>query len=124
MKLYDNESYLLRNTITEIIANIIRKVLNGDSEENVQNKEKFIMIILKRIHEKKPHARTYALKVLTQLVSENIVPKDRLLTMLKAGVDRLRDTSVLTRKRAILLIYSVLKVYQSTYNKDSNFLTE
>jgi condensin complex subunit 1 len=124
IKLYDSESYLLRNAITDIMANIIRKVLNGDSEDKIKNKDKFIMTILQRIHDKNSHARAYVLNVLAQLVADNIVPKGRLLMMLEAGVDRLRDVSVLTRKRAVLLIYSVLKVYQFIYSKDSNFRTE
>jgi|JI61114C2RNA_FD_contig_101_468484_length_3691_multi_2_in_0_out_0_1 flagellar biosynthesis chaperone FliJ len=124
IKLYDSESYLLRNAITDIMANIIRKVLSGDSEEKVKNRDKFIMTLLQRIHDKNSHARAYVLNVLAQLVADNIVPKQRLIMMLKAGVDRLRDASVLTRKRAVLLIYSVLKVYQFIYSKDSNFRTQ
>ena len=32
IRLYDNESYYLRNAITDILANIIRKVLVNDTE--------------------------------------------------------------------------------------------
>lgn len=77
-----------------------------------------------RIHDKNSHARAYVLNILAQLVADNIVPKAMLIVMLRAGVDRLKDTSVNTRKRAVLLIYSVLKVYQFIYSRDSNFRTQ
>lgn len=100
------------------MANIIRQVLKGDSEDKIKNRDKFIVTLLQRIHDKNSHARAYVMNVLAQLVADNIVPKARLIMMLNAGVDRLKDVSVLTRKRAVLLIYNVLKVYQYIYGKD------
>lgn len=38
IKLYDSESYLMRNAITDIMANIIRKVLSGESEDKIKNR--------------------------------------------------------------------------------------
>lgn len=81
------------------------------------------MTLLTRIHDKNSHARTFVLNILGQLVSDNIAPKNRLIYMLKAGVDRLKDIGVLTRKRAVTLIYNVLKVYQYIYSKNSTFRT-
>lgn len=116
----------MRNAITDILANIIRKVLSsntGETEDMAKNKDKYFGILLQRIHDKNSHARSYILNVLAQLVSENKAPKNRLIHLLKAGVDRLRDVGVLTRKRAVILIYSVLKMYQYVYSKESQFKT-
>lgn len=76
------------------------------------------MTILTRINDKSSHARTYNLNILAQLVGENIAPRNRLIYMLKGGVERLRDVGVMTRKRAVALIYNVLKVYQYIYAKN------
>ncbi len=67
IKLYEHESYLLRNAISDILFNIIRNVLNIETEENKKAKERFITTLLQRIYDKNSHCRTYVINILMTL---------------------------------------------------------
>ncbi|KRX03620.1 Armadillo-type fold [Pseudocohnilembus persalinus] len=120
IKLYDNESYHLRNAISEIIGRIIKLVLthqNGQEEDennadnHLKQKKKLLDTLISRIYDKHAFCRSAVLQVLSDLCEENTIPVDYLQHLLRSGCDRIKDVSANVRKRAIYLITMVIKYY-------------
>ena len=108
IKLYEHESYLLRNAISDILFNIIRNVLNIETEENKKAKERFITTLLQRIYDKNSHCRTHVIYILMTLAQEKLVPRKYMTLFLKAGIDRVKDSSINVRKKALQLINTII----------------
>ena len=73
-------------------------------------KEKFISTLLQRIHDKSSFSRCHILSILTTLSTERLIPRKYMLLFLKAGIDRVKDQSVNTRRKAIQLISQVIDI--------------
>jgi hypothetical protein len=71
-------------------------------------REKFITTLLQRIYDKSSFCRCHVLGILAQLTTDKIIPKKYLILFLKAGIDRVKDQSINTRKRALQLINVVI----------------
>lgn len=71
-------------------------------------KEKFITTLLQRIYDKSSFCRSHVLGILAQLTTDKIIPNKYLILFLKAGIDRVKDQSINTRKRALQLINAVI----------------
>lgn len=75
-------------------------------------KKKLLDTLITRIFDKHAYCRSCVLGVLGDLCSENVVPKDYLMPILKCGCDRMKDASAHVRKKAITLLYMVMKYYR------------
>ena len=101
----------MRNAISEIISNIIKKHLisNDEDTENVEHhdkaRKKLIDTLLTRIYDKNSFCRSHVLFIFSDLCENNVIPKEYLMTLLKFACDRMKDTSVFVRKRTIILLY-------------------
>ena len=71
-------------------------------------KEKFITTLLQRIYDKSSFCRSHVLGILSQLATDKVVPKKYLILFLKAGIDRVKDQTINTRRRALQLINAVI----------------
>lgn len=72
-------------------------------------REKFINTLIQRIYDKSSFCRWHVLGILNDLTVGRVVPKKYTILFLKAGVDRIKDTSVNTRKKALQLINTVIE---------------
>jgi len=131
--LYDSEAYLLRNALTDIIAEIIKKVLTVKESEDddfdskdakLKAKTKMLDRLVKRVTDKHAYSRMHIMKVFIDLCSSNVVPKEYLQVLLRSACDRIKDVSANVRKKAIELLNEVVKIYFSIYveNKERGFL--
>ncbi len=83
------------------MMNIIKFVVNSDTEENKKSKDKFITTLLQRIYDKNSFCRSYVLGILAHLAEENVVTKKHLTLFLKAWIDSIKDESIICRKIAL-----------------------
>lgn len=92
MQLFDSESYVLRQSITIILGNIIKLVLTESQEQDSatisQNKRKLLDILMKRLYDKNSYCRGTALDVLSMLFNENSIPIEFLHPILKQCCER------------------------------------
>lgn len=105
IRLYQHESYHLRNAISDILMNILLQ-LQDESMEKAR--EKFLNTLLQRIYDKSSFCRWHVLGILNQLAIERAVPNRYIVLFLKAGADRIKDHSVNTRKKALQLINTII----------------
>ena len=108
LRLYEHESYHLRNAISDILFNILRNVKEDEEERASKSRENYINILVQRIYDKSSFCRWHVLGILNQLSLEKIVPRKYIIIFLKAGVDRIKDSSINTRKKAIQLINTII----------------
>ena len=73
-----------------------------------ESREKFITTFLQRIYDKHSFCRSHVLGTLTQLASDKLVEKKYLLLLLKAGIDRVKDQSIIVRKKALQLLNATI----------------
>jgi hypothetical protein len=90
--LFDSESYVLRQTITIILGNIVKLVLtesqDTDSATINQNKRKLLDILMKRLYDKNSYCRGTTVDVLSMLFNENSIPIEFLHPILKNCCER------------------------------------
>lgn len=72
-------------------------------------RDKFINTLIQRIYDKSSFCRWHVLGILNTLTVEKVVAKKYTVMFLKAGVDRIKDHSVNTRKKALQLINTVIE---------------
>lgn len=138
MALYDSEAYLLRNALSEIIANIIQKVLTNLDKEDDSNfqenhlnmKKKLLERLIQRVYDKHAFCRSHSLGLLANLCENNTIPRDFLMEVFKKACDRIKDVSANVRKRAIQLLtitvqyYYVIFVESQKQMNSKKFLTK
>jgi hypothetical protein len=92
------------------MLNILRHVMQAEEAEETyrEAKEKFVTTLLQRIYDKSSFCRSHILGILAQLASDKLVPRKYLILFMKAGIDRVKDQSVNTRRRALQLINAVV----------------
>lgn len=71
-------------------------------------RDKFINTLVQRIYDKSSFCRWHVLGIFNTLAVEKAVPKRYLVMFLKAGVDRIKDVSINTRKKALQLINTII----------------
>ncbi len=130
ISLFNCESYVIRNSLIEIIANIIIILLSRvddipDTEirsNYIRSKEKFIEIIFDRIYDKNSFCRSKVLGTFERLCENNSITYHNYLKLLTETSKRLKDDKSQVRKRAISLINRIIRNYASIYKTES-FLT-
>ncbi len=89
MQLYDSESYLMRNTVSDILYNISKNLLTKDinhldeTQLNSYNKNKlhYINILINRLTDKNSLARNHTLHIFINFINNNLIPSHILLTV-------------------------------------------
>lgn len=128
--LFNCESYVIRNSLVEIIMNIIVLLLSRvddipDAEirtNYMRSKEKFIEILFDRIYDKNSFCRSKVLGTFEKLCECNTVTYHNYLKLLTETSKRLKDDKSQVRKRALALISRIIRNYAAIY-KSETFLT-
>jgi condensin complex subunit 1 len=123
LKLFDSESYLIRNSIIEIISNIIINLLckledvsDIDMKNNyLKAKDNFIDILFQRIYDKNGYCRGKVLQIFEKLCENNALNVESYFKLLEASSERLKDDKSNVRKRAISLIGRIITMYSLIY---------
>ena len=126
ISLFDHEAYVIRNTLIDIIGNLIVELLcNTDevSDVDVRNnymktKEKFTDILFDRIYDKNSFCRSKVLQVFEKLGENNTISVVNYLKLLKEASGRLKDEKSNVRKRAISLISRIIIIYSTIFKND------
>ena len=113
----------MRNSLNEIISNIIKKVLTTVEDEsdmnNLENhnamKKKLLDKLLLRVYDKHAFCRSHILGILSGLCEGNTVPRDYLFDIFKKACDRIKDVSAHVRKKAIQLLMITMQYYFAIY---------
>ncbi|KAL4489279.1 hypothetical protein ABPG72_006343 [Tetrahymena utriculariae] len=136
LTLFDSESYLMRNTVCEILGNILKNVLTAQNEEDeefilneeskIKQKEKLLDRLIDRVYDKHAYSRAQVLTILADLCENNAIPPQFLPQILKAAISRTRDVGAIVRRKALQLISRVVNYYVYIYqtNKDGKFITK
>jgi len=128
--LFNCESYVIRNSLVEIIMNIIILLLSRvddipDAEirtNYLRSKEKFIEILFDRIYDKNSFCRSKVLGTFEKLCECNTVTYHNYLKLLSETSKRLKDDKSQVRKRALALISRIIRNYAAIYRSET-FLT-
>lgn len=113
----------MRNSLNEVISNIIKKVLTTVEDEsdmsNLENhnvmKKKLLDKLILRVYDKHAFCRSHILGILSNLCEENTIPRDYLFDIFKKACDRIKDVSAHVRKKAIQLLTITMKYYYVIY---------
>jgi condensin complex subunit 1 len=130
IKLFSSESYTIRNTLVEVLANVIIHVLCNlddinevDTRNNyLKTKEKFIDILFDRIYDKSGYCRSKVLYIFEKLCESNTISVHNYLRLLKEACGRLKDEKAQVRKRALALINKIICIYSKIFRTE-RFLT-
>ncbi len=130
LRLFDSESYVIRNTLVEVICNVIINILCNlddiaevDTRNNyLKTKEKFIDILFDRIYDKSGFCRSKVLHIFERLCDNNTISVSNYNRLLKEASGRLKDEKAHVRKRAISLVSKIIVVYAAIFKND-RFLT-
>jgi len=128
--LFNCESYVIRNSLVEIISNIIILLLSrvddipeAEIRTNfTRSKEKFIEMLFERIYDKNSFCRSKVLGIFEKLCENNSITYYKYLNLLTETSKRLKDDKSQVRKRALSLINRIIRNYASIY-KSETFLT-
>jgi len=126
ISLFDHEAYIVRNTLMEIIGNLIVELLCNLDEVNdvevrnnyLKTKEKFTDILFDRIYDKNSFCRSKVLQIFEKLGENNTISVVNYLKLLKEASGRLRDEKSGVRKRAISLISRIIIIYSTIFKND------
>lgn len=133
--LYESDSYLLRNGLTDVIGEIIKKVLTSkegededldNKESRIKQKTRLLDKLVKRINDKHAFARAHVFKIFIDLCTSNVVPKEYLSVLLRCACERIQDVSANVRKKAIELLNVLVGMYYGIFveNKERGFLSK
>ncbi len=130
LRLFDSESYVIRNTLVEVICNVVINILCNlddipevDTRNNyLKTKEKFIDILFDRIYDKSGFCRSKVLHIFERLCDNNTISVSNYNRLLKEASGRLKDEKAHVRKRAISLVSKIIVVYAAIFKND-RFLT-
>ena len=128
--LLDCDDYILRNSIIEVIGNIIVNFLcNLDHIDDVEtrnnhlkNKEMFIEFLFKRVYDKSSFSRAKVLQTFEKLCNNNTISATNYIKLLNIAAGRLRDEKSIVRKKALCLIGKIILIYSVIFQTDK-FLT-
>ncbi len=117
--LLDCDDYMLRNSIIEVIGNIIVNYLcNLDNIDDVEtrnnhlkNKELFIEFLLKRVYDKSSFSRAKVLQTFEKLCDNNTISASNYINLLNIAAGRLKDEKSIVRKKALSLIGKIIMIY-------------
>ena len=126
LQLFDSESYVIRNSLVDVITNIIINLLcklDDINEVDVRNnylkaKENFIDILFRRIYDKSSYCRAKILQDFEILCDNNTISVQSYLQLLNETSGRLHDEKSIVRKRAISLIKKIITMYSVMFKCD------
>lgn len=130
IKLYDSKSYIIRNSISEMIGGVIIDCLSKTVEviesadtrnEYYKAKQKFIDILFKRLYDENCFCRNKVLQVCERLCDCNALGIEEYLILMKEATIRVKDERAQVRKRAIELLEKVIKIFASLFKCDGHF---
>lgn len=127
---YDLDSYLVRNTLTEMLTNIIISILTNNTEELDQDtkanyyktKAGFINMLFERIYDKSPFCRKNSLQSFLKLIENNCLEYEHYKRLIVEAYSRLEDEKSSVRKIALQLCNSLIKIYPSLF-KQTHYLS-
>ena len=126
LQLFDSESYVIRNSLVDVITNVIINLLcklDDINEVDVRNnylkaKENFIDILFRRIYDKSSYCRAKILQDFEILCDNNTISVQSYLQLLNETSGRLHDEKSIVRKRAISLIKKIITMYSVMFKCD------
>ena len=106
----DEDSYLMRNAILNILGQLIVKKLSGNqmTTEERERRDEFLDLLQDHIFDNTGWTRSSALKEWTKICIANAIPITRQENLLKIVVGRLRDKSCYVRKAAVQFLTQFL----------------
>lgn len=127
---YDLDSYLVRNTLTEMLTNIIINILTNNTDELDQDtkanyyktKTGFINMLFERIYDKSPFCRKNSLQSFLKLIENNCLEYEHYKRLIVEAYSRLEDEKSSVRKIALQLCNSLIKIYPSLF-KQTHYLS-
>ena len=126
IQLFDSESYVIRNSLVEVMGNVIINILcdlddisDVETRNNyLKTKEKFIDILFDRIYDKSGFCRSKVLAIFEKLCENNAISVPTYLRLLNETSGRLKDEKSQVRKRAISLIGRIISMYAVIFKCD------
>lgn len=105
------QSYVLRNTVLQIMGDTITSELSAEqlSDELKEIRDEFLEDLHNHILDVSAHVRSKSLQIWSHLRAENSVPLIWQHRVLLAAAERLDDRATLVRKNAVLLIKAFLE---------------
>lgn len=120
---YEVDSYMVRNTLTELITNMILFIisLTAENEDTMEHhkktKQNFIVMLFERIYDKSSHCRKTVLQCFAKLVENNCLEYPDYLKLIKEAYLRLQDEKSSVRKIALSLCNSLIGIYPSLFKQ-------
>lgn len=120
---YEVDSYMVRNTLTELITNMILFIitLTAENEDTMEHhkktKQNFIVMLFERIYDKSSHCRKTVLTCFAKLVENNCLEYPDYLKLIKEAYLRLQDEKSSVRKIALSLCNSLIGIYPSLFKQ-------
>lgn len=131
--LYDSESYVLRNSISDIIKNVIINEISANNQHTPNTEENDIVIevdenkieklfacLEMRLYDKHAYARLHTLDIISELVERNLLPYNLLKVFLSKSIEKIKDISAFVRKKALQLVQRIIISYQMIYTTDKS----
>jgi condensin complex subunit 1 len=134
----DSESYNLRSAIVNTIAVLLEFMGKNEIEHNNQQQQQsstgtvnaddyapldtsksrdaLLQILHERIYDISSYTRAAALKAWIRLVLSETLPKEALLPVTEAAIDRLQDKTVVVRKQSMQVCIEIMQVVRLMHN--------
>lgn len=128
---YDLDSYLVRNTFSELLTNVIILVLTQnlddlDEETKInylKSKQNFIEMLFKRIYDKSSFCRKTTLQCFQRLIEANCLDYIYFLKLTEEAFSRLHDEKTSVRKVALQLCSNIIILYPSLLLNQTFYLS-
>jgi hypothetical protein len=128
--LFNCEAYVIRNSLLEILGNIIVLILcktDDIPDVDMRNsylraKEKYIDILFDRIYDKNSYCRSKVLQIFEKLCENNCITMSNYYRLIDEASKRLKDDKSQVRKKAISIINRIIIIYSQIF-KTNKFLT-
>ncbi|XP_069099190.1 condensin complex subunit 1 [Pleurodeles waltl] len=106
----DGESYMMRNAVLSVMAEMVIRVLSGDQMDEAARKtrDQFLDSLQDHMHDVHAFVRSKVLQILCRVVQEKALPLSRFHDVVTLTVGRLFDKSVNVCKNAIQLLATFL----------------
>lgn len=108
----DEESYLMRNSILYIYGEIIVKILNKDSSNDLKSKQmrdELLDTLLEHIHDTNALTRSKTLQIWRRISEENAIPLHYINELMRRCVGRMEDVASSVRKSAFQLLCDLIR---------------
>ncbi|XP_078507673.1 condensin complex subunit 1 isoform X2 [Lissotriton helveticus] len=106
----DGESYMMRNAVLSVMAEMVIRVLSGDQMDEAarRTRDQFLDSLQDHMHDVHAFVRSKVLQILARVVQEKALPLSRFHDVVTLTVGRLFDKSVNVSKNAIQLLATFL----------------